>query len=319
MKQLQKSLWFVLLLGAQVLWAQQEPMQTQFMFNKLSYNPGYAGSFESPTLTVLNRHQWVGIEGAPNNQVFSFTQPLLSNHFGLGLNLTRQSITINRSISAELSYAYQMALPRGYLGIGLMVSMRQFRQNWMDDRIITSQPTSVDNGVPDGIQGKLVPNFGFGVFYTGPRWYAGASVPRLVANNIDFSQKEGILSREVQQLNLMTGVAFDVSDGVTLTPQMLFRYVFNAPPDLDVNVMASIQEKFHTGITYRVGGDTNNFGESVDVMAGVQATSNLMVLLSYDIGLTLLRRFHNGSIEATARWWFNPPEGNQVVNPNRPF
>lgn len=317
-----KNISFTLLFtccGYLTAFSQQEPMQTQFMYNKLAYNPGYAGSFESPTLTVLNRHQWVGIDGAPNTQVISFCQPLLSNHFGLGFNLTRHAITINRNISAELSYAYQLALPRGYLGIGIQASMRHFRQNWSDERIITSQPRAVDNALPDGIQGKLVPNFGFGIFYTGPKWYAGVSAPRLVANNIDFSQKEGILSREVQQLNFMTGVAFQVAKGVELTPQMLFRYVFNAPPDLDVNVMGTFQKKFNAGITYRAGGDTRNWGESLDVMAGIQATSNLFFMLSYDIGLTRLRRFHNGSFEATARWWFNPPEGDEVINPNRPF
>jgi len=37
--------------------AQQEQMYTQFMFNKLAYNPAYAGSFVSPTLTAIYRNQ----------------------------------------------------------------------------------------------------------------------------------------------------------------------------------------------------------------------------------------------------------------------
>ncbi|MEZ4894519.1 MAG: type IX secretion system membrane protein PorP/SprF [Saprospiraceae bacterium] len=44
--------------------AQQEQMYTQFMYNKLAYNPGSAGSFVSPTLTAVYRHQWIGLEGA---------------------------------------------------------------------------------------------------------------------------------------------------------------------------------------------------------------------------------------------------------------
>lgn len=304
-----------ILFAALRLSGQQEVMQTQFMNNKLAYNPGYAGSFESPTLMVIDRHQWVGVQGAPNTQAISFSQPLLSNHFGLGLNMVRNSVAINRNLSVELSYAYQLPLPRGYLGIGIQASMRQFRQDWTDERIVTSQPRDIDNAIPTGIQGKLVPNFGFGAYYNAPRWYAGVSVPRLVANNIDLSEKEGILSREVQQINAMTGVRFDVAEGVVLTPQMLFRYVFNAPPDLDVNLTADFQRKFTTGLTYRTGGDTKNLGESIDVMAGVQATSNLFLMLSYDIGMTRLRKFNNGSFEATIRWWFNPPEGDVIIDP----
>lgn len=295
--------------------AQQEWMQTQFMYNKVAYNPGYAGSFESPTLTLLNRHQWLGIEGAPNTQSISFTQPLLSNHFGLGFNMVRNSAAISRTLSLEISYAYQLPLPRGYLGIGIQASMRHFRQDWGDDRIVTTQPRVYDFAIPDSIQGKLLPNFGFGVYYRAPRWYIGVAAPRLVSNNIDFSQKEGILSREIQHFNIMTGVTFVAGDGVKLTPQVLFKYVFNAPPDVDVNFTAEFQRRLVTGATYRAGGDTRYLGESVDIMAGVQATSNLFFMLSYDMGLTRLRKFNNGSIEATVRWWFNPPEGDVIIDP----
>ena len=38
-------------------------------------------------------------------------------------------------------------------------------------------------------------------------------------------------------------------------------------------------------------------------------------MLSYDMGLTRLRKFNNGSIEATVRWWFNPPEGDVIIDP----
>ena len=309
--------WFFLFVAIR-LNAQQEQTQTQFMFNKLAYNPAYAGSYASPVVTVVNRHQWIGIEGAPNTQAVSFCKPMLSNHFGLGINLSRNEVTINRNLNAELSYAYQMALPRGYLGIGIQASMRHFRQNWNDPRIITSQPASVDDALPTGIQGKIVPNFGAGAFYTAPRWYAGASIPRLVDNNIDFSEEGTVLSREKWHLNIMSGAAFALSNTIDIVPQFLFRYVKNAPPDLDMNVTLDVQRRFLGGVTYRVGGDKNDLGESIDIMAGAFATKNLMFMLSYDIGLTRLKRFNNGSIEATFRWILNPPQGSDAVDPNRP-
>jgi hypothetical protein len=50
-------------------------------------------------------------------------------------------------------------------------------------------------------------------------------------------------------------------------------------------------------------------------MAGLQATKNLFFALSYDIGLSQLRKFNSGSAELTLRWWFTPPEGSDVVDP----
>ena len=46
-------------------YAQQDPLFSQYMFNKLVVNPAYAGSREVFTADLLNRYQWVGIEGAP--------------------------------------------------------------------------------------------------------------------------------------------------------------------------------------------------------------------------------------------------------------
>lgn len=312
-----KNIYIILLLVlfGQLVHAQQEGLQTQFMYNKLAFNPAYAGSYAAPVVTAVNRTQWIGIEGAPTTQAVSFCQPMLSNHFGLGINLVRNVITINRTLTAELSYAYQMALPRGYLGIGIQASMRHFKQDWNDSRIVTSQPTSADDALPNGVQGKVLPNFGAGVFYTAPRWYAGLSLPRLVDNNIDFSEL-GEASREARHFNMMVGAAFALSETMDIIPQTQFRYVKNAPPDLDINVMLDVRRKFLGGMTYRMGGDKNGLGESIDIMAGAYATKNLMFMLSYDIGLTRLSSA--GSIEATLRWIINPPEGSDTIDPNRP-
>lgn len=312
-------IFFLLFLSAGALHGQQEPMYTQFMFGKMLYNPGYAGSFESPTLLAVYRNQWIGLEGAPKTMALSYNQPLLNNRVGVGGNLVRNSVGINRTLTIDIAYSYRIALRRGYLGIGLQASMRHMYQDWADSRLVTTQPIGIDGAIPGEAKSKLLPNFGFGVFYTGPKWFAGLAAPRLVSNNIDFAEQGGVLSREVQHFNAMAGVSFDLGEQMELTPQLLMKYVIGAPFDVDVNVMGSYQRKFYLGATYRTGGDSGGAGESIDALLGIQATKNLFFSLSYDIGLTKLRTYNNGSIEATTRWWFTPPEGEEVINPNRPW
>jgi Type IX secretion system membrane protein PorP/SprF len=141
-----------------------------------------------------------------------------------------------------------------------------------------------------------------------------------VSNNIDLSQVGGILSREVQHFNGMFGYNFFLgeSGAVILTPQFLIKYVQHAPIDADINLTAEFKRKFLSGFTYRVGGDTKNLGESLDVFAGMQINKYLMFMVSYDIGLTRLATARNGSMEATFRWYINPPEGYDVENPRDP-
>lgn len=299
--------------------AQQEQMHTQFVFNKLLYNPAYAGNFVSPTMTAVYRNQWMGLDGAPKSIALSYTQPLVNNRVGIGANISRQSIGINTNLTFDVAYAYRVHMKRGTMSVGLQASMRNIRQNWADPRIKAIDQN--DPGIPTDLQNKFVPNFGAGVYYNAysERWYAGIALPRIVRNNIDFAESGNILSREVQHINAMGGIRLEATDEFIVTPQVLLRYAFGAPFDAELNVSALLQQKFYGGLTYRLGGDTNFLGESIDAALGFQATRNLFVCLSYDIGLTRLRRYHNGSLEATVRWWFNPPDDVVPVKPARPF
>jgi type IX secretion system PorP/SprF family membrane protein len=299
--------------------AQQEQMYTQFSFNKLAYNPGSAGSFISPTLTAVYRQQWMGLEGAPNAQALSYTQPRLGGRVGLGGSMMRQQIGISTNLTFDVAYAYRIKMRLGTFSVGLQASMRNIRQNWADPRIKALD--QFDNGIPNEPKSKFLPNFGAGVYYVAydNKWYAGLAVPRLVANSIDFAEFGNVFSREVQHFNAMGGVTFEANEDLDITPQALFRYAVGAPFDAEMNVSVLLRKKFYGGLTYRVGGDTNGLGESVDAMLGMQVTENLFFSLSYDIGITRLRKFNNGSVEAIVRWWFNPPADVENTGTDKPF
>ena len=299
--------------------AQQEPQYTQFMFNKLAYNPAYAGNFESPTLTAIYRNQWMGLDGAPKTQIISYDQRAAGNRVGIGGHLARNTIGITRTITFNIDYAYRVPMRRGYLSVGLQPSIRHMYQDWTDPRLNPSQ--KFDIAIPTEPSSKIIANVGFGVFYQGYKWFAGVAAPRLITNSIDFADFGGNLSREVRHLNAMGGMSFEASKDFIVTPQVLLKYVFDAPFDADVNVSVLVKQKFYGGLTYRAGGDTNGAGESVDALIGMQATEKLFICLSYDIGLTRLRTYNSGSLEATVRWWFNPPapEGSTPVNPIKPY
>ena len=51
--------------------AQQLPQFSQYMYNMISINPAYAGSREVMVVNLLNRNQWIGVEGAPITQTLS--------------------------------------------------------------------------------------------------------------------------------------------------------------------------------------------------------------------------------------------------------
>lgn len=307
----------ILLTVSTQIFSQQEQQTTQFMYNKMAFNPGAAGHRGLPEASVFYRNQWIGFEGAPKTEAINFQTTWLQNRVGLGANLVHRSIGIQDRLTLDAAYAYRVRLSRGMLGAGLQASVRYFRNNYLDPRLQGTQPVSTDQAVPQEAMSKIVPNFGFGVYYHSERFYMGLSAPRLVNNNIDFASAGSILSKEVQHFYLMTGYDWKVAEGIVLTPQLLFKFVKNAPLDGDFNINATIQDRFMAGLTYRLGGgEANAVGESIDILAGMQVTPKVFFGFSYDVGLSQLRKYHNGSIEATARYFFREPTANEwLVNP----
>ena len=299
--------------------AQQEQMYTQFMYNKLAWNPAYAGSFESPTLTGVYRNQFIGLDGAPKTVALSFNMPYHVEKVAFGLNLIQHSIGITRILNLDLlPFTYRIAMNYGTVSFGFQVGIRQFSQNWGDKRIEVIQPT--DGAIPVEDNTKIIVNPGAGVFYKsyrsqkGNSWYAGFAVPRILSNNIDFSSIGDDISREVLHVNAMGGYTFEPNDNLTITPQTLLKYAKGAPFEADINITLLLNNKFSGGITYRTGGGkTSKAGESIDFLLGLQATEKFFFCLSYDLGLTPLRSSHHGSAELTARYWFNPPAADDTT------
>ena len=291
------------------LQAQQEERYSQFMLNKLGINPAYAGAQGGVTVSSLVRSQWLGLEGAPETQLLSFSVPVWNQNIGLGANLARQTIGVSSNYSVETSYSYRLRAPRGYLHIGLQTSLRMLRTDF--SRLKGTQPISQDQAVPSNIQSKLVPNFGVGLYYDAENFYIGLSTPRLLKSNIDLSDDQGPISREVQHLYFMTGFVIPMGENASLQPNILFRYVKSAPVEADINLTLIFLDQFSVGASYRPGGARDKgLGESISLLTSVQLSDKILFGIAYDMTLTELRNYTDGTVEGVLRFTMSGKSSN---------
>jgi type IX secretion system PorP/SprF family membrane protein len=306
----------IFLLTSIFVYSQQEPHYTQFMYNKLAFNPGYAGSRDGACFTGIYRNQWIGLEGAPKTTMLSFDMPLLDKRVGIGLNVNRTTIGISDKWTIDGVYVYRIPIGTGHLGVGIQASVRYIGNNYADSRLVATQSISSDGGIPVGEQSKYVPNFGGGLYYNTDKFYIGLSVPRFLDNNIDFNSLSGILSKEVPHVYFMTGLLWEINKNTKLQPQILLKYAQNTPLDADLNLNIILIEKLTLGLTYRIGGSSmTGGGESIDLLFAIQATEQLLLGFSYDITLSELKDYSSGSIEAVVRYCLVSSKGKDVVNP----
>lgn len=313
MKQL--SIYFVvfLVLAMGGLSAQQDAQYTQFMYNKLGFNPAFAGSVESTEVQAIFRQQWLGLNDAPSSQIATLNTPLTSNGTGVGARLSRVTVGLEQQYNVEGSYAYRIPIGRGSrLGFGVSTSARYFNIEYQNANPI--QGGGIDIAIPGATESKILPNFGAGVYVDGPNYYVGISVPRLLQNDIDLGSEETIISREARHFYFMGGVKIRVNEKLSLEPQMLAKYVGGAPFDADFNLTAYLGTSLFTGVSYRLGG--NGAGESASVLFGTYLSDHISMCLAYDLGLSDLNTAQSGSVEMAVTYSFGGrPASGGVIDP----
>lgn len=307
-----------LLLATASLTAQQDAQFTQFMNYKIGYNAAYAGAPETSEFTVFAREQWLGLDGSPSSQILTYNTPLTSSGTGLAARVSRLAIGLEASYQAEISYAYRIQMPRGMrLGLGISGRLSQYAVNFQDATPV--QSGGVDQAIPGAQADKLVPNFGFGIYFNTPSFYFGVSAPKLLEANIDFTDGSTTLSREVRHYYAMTGLRLRMGDQLTLVPQALAKYVTGAPFDADFNLTAELGRNLGLGVSYRLGGSTvDGSGESAGVQANIFMSNHLQLGLNYDLGLSEIRSQHSGSVEVMIRYLVGGrSEAIRVVDPRQ--
>lgn len=301
---MQRLLSLLLLVGlfGSGLMGQQDAQFTQFMQYKLGYNPAYAGADETSVFSLFAREQWLGLDGGPSSQILTYNTPLTSAGTGIGIRLSRFAVGLENNYQAEASYAYRVQLPRGMrLGFGISARVSQYAINFQEATPI--QGGGVDQSIPAGQASKILPNFGFGIYFNSPSFYLGVSAPKLLEGNIDFSSQTTELSREVRHFYAMTGFKLRLSDNFTLQPQAMAKYVIGTPFDADFNLTAELGRVLGLGLSYRMGGSTvDGSGESAGAQTSFWLGNHLQLGLNYDLGLSELRSQHNGSVEVMIRY-----------------
>ena len=287
-------LFFLLAILPFVLQGQQEHQYTQFMYNKLTYNPAYAGIRGVPTMTAVYRNQWFKMDGAPRSALISMHAPVFTQRVGVGAVLSHNSIGLHSDVQLAATYSYNIIAADNFsLRLGVSGSLRVLSLNFSKATPLTAYDPSLD----DKRMNDAYANFGAGIYGTfQERLYFGFSVPRIVRNNIGLNTDPMVTSaRESRHYYGTTGGIIPLGKHLNLLPAVLVKYVQYAPIDVDVTLNIEVMEKITTGLAYRAGGDGK--GESLDLLAFWQINPRIGVGAAYDLSLTNLRSYTGGSFE----------------------
>jgi type IX secretion system PorP/SprF family membrane protein len=283
------SVFMVLLLSCIMLFAQQDPMYTQYNFNLQTVNPAYAGTWDNMGFLVLGRHQWAGMDGAPSTYTFSMQTPVKFKNVDLGFNVVTDKVGFEKRLMMNADYSYKVRLSEeAYLRLGLKAGISNYTNNFAD---YTGYPGDTPDPLFMGeADVKLMPNFGIGAFLYSEDYYIGLSLPKIIENEFKNNYNNYSTWAEMRHFFLIAGYVFDLSEDLKFKPTFLTKATWGAPVEIDLTGNFLLKEKVWLGAMYRIG-------DSFGFIAQWIFDRQLRVGYSVDFTTTRLQHYHNGTHE----------------------
>jgi len=293
------ALFFLLLMSGLSASAQYDAQTSQYMLAPGTFNPAVAGEGSDLLLTLQNRQQWVGIDGAPSTLLVNVTMPFVlgNRKHGFGLLIEKESIGLFSTQLLQLQYAYKKKFKSGVLSFGIQGGILQEGFDGSGIYIPTSDyHISSDASIPTGALEGIIPDFSAGAWFQNERFYAGLSASHLFETAVSLKKGEDDTSTDNPQMivsrsyYLTNGYNIVLPNSLyTVQPSFLLKTDLTAW-QFDLTGKVFYKDKFWGGLGWR-------YQDAVIVLAGIKLQQGLSIGYSYDISTSAVASFSGGSHE----------------------
>lgn len=239
------------------------PAISQYMFNPLSSNPGYAGFYDMVIATNLFRSSMQ--TGANNySNTFNVHSSLPIDNLGAGINIQYDKVGITTAANIDLSLSYKLAWGDNKLSFGAQGTYFNIKDNYslLPYGYAENPNTSIheDQFRPDGNTSITKPNFGLGVMYSGRKFFGGLSAPRLLQvteelSNIYTVENNTVDTTRTSRFNpyysFSLGTIISVKDMIEMKPSFMLKYVKETGMLLDLNYSILLKQTAWLGVSFR--------------------------------------------------------------------
>ena len=300
--------------------AQQKPQFTQYSLNNYLLNPALSGIEDYADVKIGGRHQWSGLEGAPETYYTSIHMPLgkdMSNvyrrrktarakesttkrtnvyrrirpHHGIGaIAMTTQTGMLKRS-SLGFSYAYHQPLTRTLrVSAGVAPGLIQYN---LDPNSIRAADMH-DPALYDGRMNETKFDLTMGLWLYSQDFYIGVAGAQLVPSKREYittvTSPEDISGKLQKHYFTTAGYRVVVAPGLAVIPSVMVKMAQPSPVSVDTNLKVVYGDRVWAGTSYR-------HKDSFSAMAGVSISPLLDVSYAYDLSTSPLGIANSGSHE----------------------
>jgi len=272
----------------QSVWAQQQTLNSQYMFNRFLINPAVTGNQEYIPIRLTARQQWIGVEEAPSTQSISAHMLLGNKNMGVGGYIFADRFGPETKVGIQASYSYILDINsrKGLkLAFGLAARAFQYKLNYNQLEVMDQD----DNLLYQNSESTFVPDADFGVYLYNKKYFVGLSATQLIGMPVEITHTSIRENDMVRHYYLLGGYKFDIADDFQLEPSTIIRATEVTPFSADVNLRAIYQSNYWLGVSYRSS-------NTIAAMIGAKY-KDFVFGYSYDYTLSKMNNHQSGSHE----------------------
>ena len=235
------------------VFAQQEPLFTQYYVNDLVINPAVSGSKTYNPLTIQTRQQWLGFKGAPLTSNIGY-HGALNNRSAMGGYLMFDKAFPNMQVSLNLNYAYHIPLDydKVNLSFGLGAKVMYHNLDFNTDDL----PPGYDPAFSASSHDQLLGDASSGVYLYGNNFYVGFSVSNMLQSSFNTTVfGSPYLNRGFRNYYGLGAYKFNIiNNDWKLEPSFLIRKMQFQNNITDLTTRIIYVNRTWGGVTYRTNG-----------------------------------------------------------------
>lgn len=285
--------------------SQELPIYNQYLLNDFLINPAIAGRDSYVPLTIMDRHQWFGVEKAPQTQIITIHGSMKNNGGGLTIFNDQNGNLMMKGI--QLAYAHHIKFSKrrhirrkngriwkdkphisfgiAFTGFMFQIDGRDFKPNVNNDPLIYNT-----------VESTYQPEINCGVYYYSSSLFLGLSAVHILQSPIKLYDRVADFNSLQRGYYFHGGMRFSLNRNFLIEPAILCRGDENIEIQTDFNVKFYYKSAFWSVISYRRNMNID-FGQN----NSVKFAMNLAVYRGFNVGyayeyiLSDIQSLSNGS------------------------
>ncbi len=267
------------LLKAQQIFNIQNYLQTPFL-----YNPAAAGASKIASVGAIANKMWTGIDGGPQTTVIYGDKYMENKKLGIaGAGYSDKTGPTSRNgLQANISYSFELKNEKK-LSFGMAATVMQYRIDKASfARYIPNDPLLSSDGTE--IKGDAA----VGIYYSSPTWNGGVSMQQITQTELNFIKTSTNPSGKLyRHYYVMLNNRIRTDEDNVLVPNLLLKYLPNAPSDFEAGVRLEHKDLFWVGVNF-------HYKQNYSGLVGFNLNHQLAIGYAYSVYKTPLSLFDNG-------------------------